>query len=77
MKAVGAVFSPLLSAVGLFKKPKVPKAMAPQPIATRDDARSEAERRLELARRRGGAADMATGAYGAEAPAGGKSTLGS
>lgn len=78
MKVAKFLFSPLLSVVGaLTKKPKPQVQPAPLPTPTRDDARSEAERRLELARRRGGAADIVTGAYGAEAPAGGKTTLGS
>lgn len=56
----------------LFKKPKV--GAQPGPV-TRDEARDEALKRDELARRRGGAADMVTGPYGAE-PAGGKVVLG-
>jgi hypothetical protein len=76
MKIIGMVASPLLSALGLFKqkKPNVPQ---PSPVPTRDDAQDQANRQTELTRRRGGAADMATGAYGAEAGAGGKTTLGS
>lgn len=76
MKALGFLVSPLLSAIGVFK-PKTPKIPSPTPIPTRDDARDAADRATELARRRGGAADIVTGAYGAEAGAGGKTTLGS
>jgi hypothetical protein len=76
MKAIGWVVSPLLSALGVFKGPKM-KAPGPNKIPTRDDARDQADRVTELARRRGGAADIVTGAYGAEAGAGGKTTLGS
>lgn len=58
----------------LFKKPKPPAVQQP---VTRDDARDAALRNDELLRRRGGAADIVTGAYGAEAPPGGKVSLGS
>jgi hypothetical protein len=53
------------------------RAQPARPIPTRDDAQDAADKQRELARRRGGAADMVTGAYGAEAGAGGKTTLGS
>lgn len=76
MKAIGWAVSPLLSALGVFKS-KSPKIPGPVPVPTRDDARTEADQRTELARRRGGAADVVTGAYGAEAGPGGKTTLGS
>jgi hypothetical protein len=59
----------------LFKGPKKPPG--PQQPVQRDDARDAALRNDELLRRRGGAADIVTGAYGAEAPPGGKTTLGS
>jgi hypothetical protein len=50
----------------------------PLPSATRDDAAAAADQADALRRRRGGAADMVTGAYGAEALGGtGKATLGS
>lgn len=75
MKAVGWAISPLLKATGLLKTPSTKTPFVPRP-ATRDDARTDAERRLELARRRGGAADIVAGPA-AEAPAGGKTTLGS
>lgn len=60
---------------GIFKKPKTPAT--PQPV-TRDEARDSALRRDELTRRRGGAADLVTGQFGAPdtAPSG-KTTLGS
>jgi hypothetical protein len=51
----------------LFKKPKGPAVQQP---VTRDDARDAALRNDELLKRRGGAADIVTGRYGAEAPAG-------
>jgi hypothetical protein len=58
----------------LFKKPSAPPIQQP---VTRDDARDQAARQDELLRRRGGAADIVTGSYGAEAPPGAKTTLGS
>jgi hypothetical protein len=60
----------------LFSKPKPPPAVQP---VTRDDAMTAAERQDALLRRRGGAADIVTGAYGAEPGTGsiGKTTLGS
>jgi hypothetical protein len=58
----------------LFKKPKVPAPVLPP---RRDVVRDQINRESMLMRRRGGAADIVTGAYGAEAPAGGKITLGS
>jgi hypothetical protein len=60
----------------LFHKPQTPPN--PKPV-TQDTARDAALRNDELLRRRGGAADVVTGAYGAEAPGGatGKATLGS
>lgn len=65
-----------LGALGLIKKPKKTAAPVPLPAVTRDDARAEADRRDELRRRRGGAADLVTGAGGAEAGATGKTVLG-
>ena len=64
--------SPLAHAVGLFKKPKV---AAPAPVATRDDAVRAAMKDDELRKRRGGAADILTGASGAEAAAPGVKNL--
>ena len=60
----------------LFNKPKPPPAIQP---VTRDDAMTAAERQDALLRRRGGAADIMTGALGAEPAPGsvGKTTLGS
>ncbi len=47
------------------------------PSATRDDAKAKANLNDELLRRKGGAADILTGAKGAEAPSAGlKATLG-
>lgn len=79
MKVLGFLASPLLAAVSLFTKPKAsatPVALGP---VTRNTVREAADRNDELRRRRGGAADIVTGAYGAEpAPASiGKTTLGS
>lgn len=56
-------------------KPKGQTPMATKPV-TRDDAREAAEREDELRKRRGGAADILTGAGGAEAGAGGRTQLG-
>lgn len=57
-------------------KPKIPGAPASQGPVTRDDAREAADRDEEMRKRRGGAADMITGAIGAEAGATGKTQLG-
>lgn len=78
----------LLSAVGglvgyglskLLKPKKSATSPAALPPVTRDSVREDADRRDALRRRRGGAADMVTGNYGAEASAAavGKQTLGS
>lgn len=75
MRLASFAFSPLLAAIGLTR-PKVPKP-GQQPIPTRDDARAAIDANDELARRRGGAADILSGARGVEAPPGGKATLGS
>jgi len=58
--------------------PKAPKLPAPLPTPTFDDAAAKTATSDELARRRGGAADVITGAGGAEASAGstGKALLG-
>jgi hypothetical protein len=67
--------SPLLAATGLLnKKGKAPTAV-PAPVD--NAARRQAQADDELMRRRGGAADIISGAGGAEAPAGGKAALGS
>lgn len=75
MKAVKWAVSPLLAATGMLNGPSKKALPAPLPTATRDDARSEAELRGELARRRGGAADIVAG-LGAEGGGGGKVSLG-
>jgi hypothetical protein len=73
---VSKVFGVLGSVLGIGGKPKAP--IQPLPQATRDDAKAAAMANDELLRRKGGAADMLTGAMGAEAPrSGGKLTLGS
>lgn len=73
MSKVGKfLFSPIAAAVGLFKKPKIP---APAPAPTRDDVARQAIKEDALRKRRGGAADILTGAGGAEAAAPGVKTL--
>lgn len=75
MKAIGSVIRAPLKALGIVKSPG--RAPMPLPSVTRDDARDSSAMADELRRRRGGAADMLTGAGGAEAgTGGGKSTLG-
>lgn len=77
MAKLGKVLlSPLGAAVGLFKKPKDPPK--PLPTVSRDDVISGIARDDMLRRRRGGAADMLTGATGAEvtAPTSAKDLLG-
>lgn len=76
--ALGLLGGALFKAV--TKKPSTPTAAvqpAPLPTVQRDDAVAAAEKQTALLRRRGGAADMVTGTYGAAAPGGGKTTLGS
>ncbi|QJQ31816.1 hypothetical protein GV829_04605 [Sphingomonas lacunae] len=78
MKALGkvgkALVSPLGAAVGVFKKPKIP---APTPVATRDNVRMSQIAEDRMLKRRGGLADLFTGATGAEpAPVGAKALLG-
>lgn len=58
-------------------KPKTPELPAPIPVPSRDDARATIAAQDALRKRRGGAADILTGAGGAEAGATGKATLGS
>jgi hypothetical protein len=57
----------------LFSKPKIPSQPRP---AVRDDVIGQMNQADELARRRGGAADIVAGMAGG-APSGGKVTLGS
>lgn len=75
LKTFGKVMvSPLGAAVGLFKKPKIP---APTPIAVRDNIRVQQIAEDRLLKRKGGLADILTGASGAEpAPTGAKALLG-
>lgn len=56
-------------------RPKGKTPMATRPV-TRDDARETADLDDELRKRRGGAADILTGAGGAEAGTGGRTQLG-
>lgn len=70
-----AVLAPL-KLLGII--PKAPRLPAPTPTVTRDDITQRIDLEDELRRRRGGAADIMTGARGAEpAAATGKATLGS
>lgn len=68
-----------LSAAKLLSKPKAQQqAAAPLPLVTRDAARASLDAERELARRKGGAADIVTGTRGAEATANtGRLVLGS
>lgn len=74
MKAIASGLRAPLKALGLI--PKIPKPPLPLQPVTRDDARDRATRDDELARRRGGLADVITGAGGAEAGRTGKVMLG-
>lgn len=75
MAFVRKVFTGVLKAVGLVSSPgKVPNAL---PTMNRDDAAAQINANDELLRRKGGAADILNGSGGAEASAGGKTTLGS
>lgn len=74
MKAAKMLISPLGHALGLFKKVKPP---SPLPVAQRDDTLRAIGTEDALMKRRGGAADILTGAGGAEAgPASAKDLLG-
>lgn len=79
-QALTFLASPLMGILGLAaKQPKIP---GPLPIATRDDAIQAQTQQDDIARRRGGAADIISGAggpSGAEASPSstGKATLGS
>lgn len=76
LKPIGKALGSVLKAVGIVSTPGKP----PSPLAsvTRDDAAAQIAAQDELARRKGGAADILTGASGAEPVlSGGKLTLGS
>lgn len=74
--AGGLIGGPLIKAISGGGKKKTP--IQPLPSATRDDATELARQQAEeLRRRKGSAADMLTGATGAEAAlSGGKLVLG-
>lgn len=76
LKPLGKLVAAPLKALGVISTPgKAPSAL---PTLTRDDAAATIAADDELRKRRGGAADIITGAAGAEAPlTGGKLTLGS
>lgn len=76
LKPLGKLIAAPLKALGVISTPgKAPSAL---PTLTRDDAAATIAADDELRNRRGGAADIITGAAGAEAPlTGGKLTLGS
>jgi len=77
MKQIGKVLlSPIVGVASLLKKPKDPPK--PLPTVSRDDVISSIAKDDMLRRRRGGAADMLTGASGAElaAPSSAKDLLG-
>ena len=77
MKPIGKLFGGLLKGLGVISTPDTKALSAPLPSASRDDAAAAIEQDDELARRRGAAADISTGAQGAEAPStGGKLVLG-
>lgn len=67
-KALGGIGKFLLGGgllgLGVKALTKKPKPIGAPPIATRDDARAQAERDALLARRRGAAADIISGASG-------------
>ena len=76
MALLGKVISAPLKALGIISTPST-KTIAALPTVTRDDAAAQIAADDELRKRRGGAADIITGAAGAEAPlTGGKLTLG-
>jgi hypothetical protein len=76
LKQAGKLLSAPLKALGIISTPGKPPSALPAP--TRDDAAAQIRADDELRKRRGGAADIITGAAGAEAPlTGGKLTLGS
>jgi hypothetical protein len=66
----------ILQGIGLISTPKAPPA-APPPVQY-DDAAAQTNLQDQIDKRRGGAADIITGAAGAGTPlTGGKLTLGS
>lgn len=77
MTAIGnlvrTVISPVGAALGLFGKPGTPRAAMPLPQAT---PRSNSAIMDALSLRQGAAANMRTGASGAESSAGKKSLMG-
>lgn len=76
LKPVGKVVGSVLKTLGVVSTPG--KAPTPLKSVTRDDAAGSIAADDELRRRQGAAADIITGAGGAEAAlAGGKLTLGS
>jgi hypothetical protein len=76
MKVLKFAVSPLLAVAGGLLKKKSKDAPTALPPVTRDSVRELADKRDELRRRRGGAADIVAG-WGAEPAAVGKATLGS
>ncbi|SFR86594.1 hypothetical protein [Sphingomonas jatrophae] len=75
MAILGKIIAAPLKALGIVSTPG--KAPSPLPSVTRDDAVAQVAADDELRRRKGGAADIITGATGAEAPlTGGKLILG-
>lgn len=74
MKAAASIIRAPLKMIGLI--PKTPKAPTPSKPVTMDEARDAASAEDELRRRKGGGADMLTGARGAEAGTTGKVKLG-
>lgn len=75
MKILKFAFFPLVKVIGALTK--TPKPGEPARPVDRDDAQREADKRRELAGRRGGAADILTGGLGSEAGSGASATLGS
>lgn len=76
MKTIGSVIAAPLKLLGVIP-PSSPQLPSPQLTPTRDEARARIMENDALRKRRGGAADMLTGASGSEAGGGMKQTLGS
>lgn len=72
-KIAGAFVSPIGAALGLFNKPKAPKAPLPLPTMT---PRSNSVAMDALSARTGSAGNMRTGAGGVESSTGKKTLLG-